>query len=78
MGVAIADGCWMSGAALPGGDVDRTIRQPSLNAFLARGPEAGLPPAVRLHGADRPEALEPHLVLLDDVQLHLPIEVPTT
>ena len=66
------------GAALPRGELDPAdFAQPSLNAFLARGPGGlGGDPgrSAAAAGATR-RPLEPHLVPLREVRLHLPIEV---
>ncbi len=77
VGAAIGEQVLDVGAALPGGDVDPAdFAQPSLNAFLARGPDAWAATRRDLQQLlTRPEALEPHLTPLDHVQLHLPIEV---
>ena len=77
VGVAIGDRVLDVGAALAGGDVDPAdFAQPSLNAFLARGPEAWASTRSALHRLLRdPPALEPHLVPLAEVRLHLPIAV---
>ena len=63
-------------AAVTGEDVHGTG---SLNAFMARGPQAWR--ALRdqittwLTDPSQREHVEPHLVALDDVTLHLPVEV---
>ena len=77
VGVAIGDRVLDIGAALPDGNVDPAdFAQPSLNAFLARGPEAWASTRGALQRLlARPETLEPHLIPLRDVRLHLPIEV---
>jgi fumarylacetoacetase len=77
VGVAIGDDVLDLGAALPGGAVDPAdFAQPSLNAFLARGPEAWASTRTALQRLmSRPDLTEPHLIPLDQVRLHLPIEV---
>ena len=77
VGVAIGERVLDVGAALQGGEVDPAhFAQPSLNAFLAQGPEAWASTRRALQRLlTRPEVMESHLVPLDDVQLHLPIEV---
>ena len=75
VGVAIGDHVLDVGAALVHGDVDPAdFAQPSLNAFLALGPEVWASTRSALQRL-RPEEQEPHLTPLDDVRLHLPIEV---
>ena len=77
VGVAIGEQVLDVGAALSRGEVDPAdFAQPSLNAFLTRGPEAWAATRTALQRLlDDPSTLEPHLVPLADVQLHLPIEV---
>ena len=77
IGVAVGERVLDVGAALPHGDVDPAdFAQPSLNAFLARGPEAWASTRSALQRLlSEPQTLEPHLVPLDEVRLHLPIEV---
>ena len=77
VGVAIGDQVLDLAAALAGGEVDpASFAQPSLNAFLAQGPEVWTATRGALQRLlSRPEELEPHLVPMDEVRLHLPIEV---
>ena len=77
VGVGIGDRVLDLAAALAGGEVDpATFTQPSLNAFLAQGLEAWASTRRAVQRlVSRPEDLEPHLVPLDQVRLHLPIEV---
>jgi fumarylacetoacetase len=75
VGVAIGDRVLDLTAVLIRGDVDpHHFAQPSLNAFLAQGPEAWAATRTALQRL-LPEEREPHLVPLDQVQLHLPVEV---
>ena len=77
VGVAIGERVLDVGAALSHGEVDPAdFAQPSLNAFLARGPEAWAATRIALQRLlSDPSTLESHLVPLADVRLHLPIEV---
>ena len=66
------------GAALPDGDVDPAdFAQPSLNPFLARGPEAWAATRAALQRllTRCPRPWSPTWSRCDDVRLHLPIEV---
>ena len=77
VGVAIGNRVLDLAAALPSGDVDPAqFARPSLNAFLASGPEAWASTRRALQRLlDQPEVIEPHLIPLDEVRLHLPLEV---
>ncbi len=77
VGVAIGDRVLDVGAALARGEVDPAVfAQPSLNAFLATGPEAWAWTRRALQDLVlRPADVQPHLSELSDVLLHLPIEV---
>jgi fumarylacetoacetase len=58
---------------------DEVFGRPSLNSFLARGPDVWRATRGRLHdllsGRSRRDEVARHLVPLSDVRLHLPVEV---
>jgi fumarylacetoacetase len=77
VGVAIGDQVLDLRAALASGEVNPAdFAQPSLNTFMARGPQAWASTRRTLQRLlSDPELLEPHLIPLSAVRLHLPIEV---
>ncbi len=77
VGVAIGDKVLDLQAALARGEVNPAdFAQPSLNTFMARGPEAWASTRRTLQGLlSAPELLVPHLIPLSAVRLQLPIEV---
>ena len=77
VGVAIGDRVLDVGAALAHGEVDPAVfAQPSLNAFLATGPQAWAWTRWALQDlVGRPADVQPHLAEARDVLLHLPVEV---
>ena len=77
VGVAIGERVLDLRAVLASGEVNPDdFAQPSLNAFMAHGPQAWASTRRELQRLlSDPEVLEPHLIPLSAVRLQLPIEV---